>query len=147
VAPPGTSKKRWWPPALIERVAQARRWYRSVWERSARAKAVATVRAAVDAGITMLDVARAVVRGKRSCSSARLGGAVPDGTLISTKVELLGDAPEALELKLADSLRATMQRLDVERTDLLLLHSQLQPDDGPRSSDSGPGRGRWMGTD
>ncbi|HTE62594.1 MAG TPA: aldo/keto reductase, partial [Solirubrobacteraceae bacterium] len=29
------------------------------------------------------------------------------------------------------SLRASMQRLRVERIDLLLLHSQLQPDDGP----------------
>ena len=36
-----------------------------------------------------------------------------------------------LERKLADSLRASMQRLRVERIDLLLLHSQLQPDDGP----------------
>lgn len=36
-----------------------------------------------------------------------------------------------LERKLADSLRASMQRLRVERIDLLLLHSQLRPDDGP----------------
>ena len=104
----------------------------SVWGTVERAEAVATVRAALDAGITMLDVAPGYGSGEAELVVGEaLGGAVPDGVLITTKVELPDDAPEALERKLADSLRASMQRLRVERIDLLLLHSQLQPDDGP----------------
>ena len=104
----------------------------SVWGTVERAEAVATVRAALDAGITMLDVAPGYGSGEAELVVGEaLGGAVPDGVLITTKVELPDDAPEVLERKLADSLRASMQRLRVERIDLLLLHSQLQPDDGP----------------
>jgi aryl-alcohol dehydrogenase-like predicted oxidoreductase len=104
----------------------------SVWGTVERAEAVATVRAALDAGITMLDVAPGYGSGEAELVVGEaLGGAVPDGVLITTKVELPDDAPEVLERKLADSLRASMQRLRVERVDLLLLHSQLQPDDGP----------------
>jgi aryl-alcohol dehydrogenase-like predicted oxidoreductase len=97
-----------------------------------RAEAVATVRAALDAGIRMLDVAPTYGSGEAELVVGEaLGGAVPDGVLITTKVELPDDAPQVLERKLADSLRASLQRLRVERIDLLLLHSQLQPDDGP----------------
>jgi aryl-alcohol dehydrogenase-like predicted oxidoreductase len=104
----------------------------SVWGTVERAEAVATVRAALDAGITMLDVAPGYGSGEAELVVGEaLGGAVPDGVLITTKVELPDDAPEVLERKLADSLHASMQRLRVERIDLLLLHSQLQPDDGP----------------
>jgi aryl-alcohol dehydrogenase-like predicted oxidoreductase len=104
----------------------------SVWGTVERAEAVATVRAALGAGITMFDVAPGYGSGEAELVVGEaLGGAVPDGVLITTKVELPDDAPEALERTLADSLRASMQRLRVERIDLLLLHSQLQPDDGP----------------
>jgi aryl-alcohol dehydrogenase-like predicted oxidoreductase len=104
----------------------------SEWGTVERAEAVATVRAALDAGITMLDVAPGYGSGEAELVVGEaLGGAVPDGVLITTKVELPDDAPEVLERKLADSLHASMQRLRVERIDLLLLHSQLQPDDGP----------------
>jgi aryl-alcohol dehydrogenase-like predicted oxidoreductase len=105
----------------------------SVWGTVERAEAVATVRAALDAGITMLDVAPTYGPGEAELVVGEaLGGAVPDGVLITTKVELPDDVPEVLERKLAESLRASLQRLRVERIDLLLLHSQLQPDDGRR---------------
>jgi len=104
----------------------------NVWGAVDRPEAVATVRAALDAGITMLDVAPGYGSGEAELVVGEaLDGAVPDGVLITTKVELPDAEPEALERKLAESLRASMQRLRVERIDLLLLHSQLQPDDGP----------------
>jgi aryl-alcohol dehydrogenase-like predicted oxidoreductase len=46
-------------------------------------------------------------------------------------VALPDDTPEALARTIAGSLRASMERLRVDRVDMLLLHSQLQPDDGP----------------
>jgi hypothetical protein len=51
--------------------------------------------------------------------------------LIATKVELPDAEPEELERKMAESLRASMDGLRVDHIDLFLLHSQLQPDDGP----------------
>jgi aryl-alcohol dehydrogenase-like predicted oxidoreductase len=61
----------------------------SVWGTVERAEAVATVRAALDAGITMLDVAPTYGPGEAELVVGEaLGGAVPDGVLITTKVEL-----------------------------------------------------------
>lgn len=104
----------------------------NVWGRVDRAEAVATVRAALDAGITMLDVAPTYGPGEaESVVGEALGGGVPAGVLITTKVELPEAAPEALERRLAEVFESSLERLRVDRVDLLLLHSQLQGDDGP----------------
>jgi aryl-alcohol dehydrogenase-like predicted oxidoreductase len=46
-------------------------------------------------------------------------------------VELPEDEPAALERRMDEVLRGSLERLRVDHVDLLLLHSQLQPDDGP----------------
>ena len=102
----------------------------NVWGAVERSEAVATVRAALDAGITMLDVAPTLGPGEaESVVGVALGGTIPDGVLISTKVELPEESAD--ELTIRDSLRASLERLRVEHVDLFLLHSQLAPDDGP----------------
>jgi aryl-alcohol dehydrogenase-like predicted oxidoreductase len=104
----------------------------NVWGPVERSEAVATVRAALDAGITMIDVAPTYGPGEAELVVGEaLDGAVPDGVLITTKMELLDAEPEALERRIAESLRASRERLRVDHIDLLLLHSQLQPEDGP----------------
>jgi aryl-alcohol dehydrogenase-like predicted oxidoreductase len=104
----------------------------NVWGPVERTEAVATVRAALDAGVTMIDVAPTYGPGEaESVVGEALGGAVPDGVLITTKVELPEAAPEALESRIAEGLRASLERLRVDHVDLFLLHSQLEPDDGP----------------
>lgn len=104
----------------------------NVWGPVDRAEAVATVRAAVDAGITLLDVAPTYGPGEAELVVGEaLGGAWPDGVMVTTKVELPDAGPAALERRIEDSLRASMERLRVDRVDLFLLHSQLQPDEGP----------------
>jgi aryl-alcohol dehydrogenase-like predicted oxidoreductase len=104
----------------------------NVWGDVDRAEAVATVRAALDAGITMLDVAPTYGPGEAEIVVGEaLGGAVPDGVLITTKVELPEDEPAALERGMEEVLRGSLERLRVDRVDLLLLHSQLRPDGGP----------------
>jgi aryl-alcohol dehydrogenase-like predicted oxidoreductase len=104
----------------------------NVWGPVERTEAVATVRAALDAGITMIDVAPTYGPGEAELVVGEaLDGAVPDGVLITTKMELPDAEPEALERRIAESLRASRERLKVDHIDLLLLHSQLQPDDGP----------------
>ena len=104
----------------------------SVWGTVERAEAVATVRAALDAGITMLDVAPGYGSGEAELVVGEaLGGAVPDGVLITTKVGLPEAESEVLERSIEEGLRASMERLRVDRIDLLLLHTQLQPEEGP----------------
>jgi aryl-alcohol dehydrogenase-like predicted oxidoreductase len=102
----------------------------NVWGPVERSERVATVRAAIDAGITMIDVAPSYGPGEaESVVGEALGGAMPDGVQITTKVGWPDDA--AGERRIVDSLRASLDRLGVERVDLFLLHSQLAPDGGP----------------
>src|SRR6476659_3806711 len=84
-----------------------------------RAEAVATAVAAVDAGITLLDVAPGYGRGEAEhVIGEAFGGRLPDGVRLGTKI-MLGDpevpAAERIEASLTRSL-ATMRR---ERVDLL----------------------------
>src|ERR687895_137598 len=102
----------------------------NVWGAVERSEAVATVRAAVEAGITMIDVAPTYGPGEaESVVGEAFGGAIPQGPHATTNAEL--PEGEASERRIADSLRASLERLRVERVDLFLLHSQLAPDDGP----------------
>src|ERR687895_64494 len=77
----------------------------NVWGPVERTEAVATVSAALDAGVTMIDVAPTYGPGEaESVVGEALGGTVPDGVLITTKVELPEAAPETLENKIAEGL-------------------------------------------
>jgi aryl-alcohol dehydrogenase-like predicted oxidoreductase len=103
----------------------------NVWGAVERAERVATVRAALDAGVNLIDVAPGYGDGEaeRVVGDA-LGGAVPEGVMIATKVGLADAEPAELERTIEDSLRASMERLRVDHVDLLQLHTQLRPDDG-----------------
>jgi aryl-alcohol dehydrogenase-like predicted oxidoreductase len=104
----------------------------NVWGAVDRAEAVATVRAALAAGITMLDVAPTYGRGEAEMVVGEaLDATVPEGMLITTKVGLPDAKPEAVQDTIVESLRSSMQRLGVEHVDLLLLHTQLEPEGGP----------------
>ena len=92
-------------------------------------KAVATIRAAVDAGVDHIDVAPAYGDGgAERAVGAAFGGKLPAGVRISTKVPLdrpsPGDAPVLIERSLA----ASLERLRLSRVDLLLTHCWLLPD-------------------
>lgn len=100
----------------------------NVWGEVERAEAILTVRAALDAGVTMLDVAPTYGPGEAELVVGEaLQGAVPDGVLITTKAELPDDEPGALVARVRRSLEESLDRLRIERVDLYLLHSQLRP--------------------
>ncbi|MBQ0989103.1 aldo/keto reductase [Micromonospora sp. PSH03] len=100
-----------------------------VWGATDRAEAVATVRAAVDGGITMLDLAPTYGDGyaAENVAGAALRAIPASDVLVTSKIELPeqdgGDLPE----KMIRSLHATLKRLGREQLDLFLLHSQLHP--------------------
>ena len=94
-----------------------------------RAEAVATVHAALDAGITSLDVAPTY--GIDSEAEQVVGAALrkrpaPE-VMITTKVELPDDEYDDLSGRMRSSLEASLRRLGRNHVDLFLAHSQLRP--------------------
>ncbi|MFI5891550.1 aldo/keto reductase [Actinoplanes sp. NPDC051513] len=107
-----------------------------VWGRTDRAEAVATVRAALDAGITMLDLAPSYGVDAESERAAGEALRPSDEVMITTKVQL----PDG-EGDIRRSLHDSLTRLRRDHVDLFLLHSQLLPRDG---SSTWPGNITWQ---
>src|SRR5689334_14182668 len=105
-----------------------------VWGSTDRAEAVATIRAAVDAGITMLDLAPAYgvdAESERAAGEALRGSAAD--VMITTKVGLPDDTERDFEGRIRRSLAASLSRIGRDHLDLFLLHTQLRPRDGSPS--------------
>src|SRR5438093_3520757 len=102
-----------------------------VWGPTTREEAVATVREAVEAGVTFLDVAPGYGDGEAErVVGEAFNGRLPAGVRISTKCRV--EAPAAGEVLplLERSLEGSLQRLRLERVDLFMLHNQLLSDAG-----------------
>lgn len=100
-----------------------------VWGSTSRDEAVATVREAVTAGITFIDVAPAYGRGEaESVVGAAFSGHLPSGVRLSSKC-MLGNPPAAEVLpRLERSLSQSLERTKLDRIDLFFLHGQIVPD-------------------
>lgn len=98
-----------------------------IWGETSSDEAMATLRAALDAGITVLDAAPMY----GSCEALigeTLGGRLPAGVKITTK-HYLGTPPSAeVESRLTASLDASLALMKLERVDLFFLHSGLHAD-------------------
>ncbi|MEQ9640795.1 MAG: aldo/keto reductase [Alphaproteobacteria bacterium] len=101
-----------------------------LWGETSRAECVATVRAAVDAGIDLLDLAPRYGDGEAErVVGAAFEGKLPAGVRVTSKC-LLGDTPPAeVEARLRQSLADSLDRLRLPRLDLFFLHSNIVPDD------------------
>ncbi|MEU4196405.1 aldo/keto reductase [Kribbella sp. NPDC026611] len=95
-----------------------------VWGRTGRAEAVATIRAAIDGGITMLDLAPGY--GTDSESERAAGEALrpSDDVMITTKVHSQNGDDD-----IRRSLHDSLTRLRRDHVDLFLLHTHLSPRD------------------
>lgn len=111
-----------------------------VWGSTDRAEAVATIRAAIDAGITMLDLAPSYGVDAESERAAGAALRPADDVMITTKVQLPDDTERDFEGRIRRSLAAGLSRIGRDHVDLLLLHTQLRPRDG---SPSGTGHIGW----
>ena len=100
-----------------------------VWGSTCRDEAIATVKDAVDAGITFLDVAPAYGKGEAELViGAAFDGRLPDGVRLSTKC-MLGNPPrEEVRSRLERSLDQSLARTRLKRVDLFFLHGQIVPD-------------------
>ena len=103
-----------------------------LWGRTDRRECVATVRAAVDAGIDLIDLAYRYGEGEAELVfGAAFEGRPPTGVRVTSKC-LLGNTPAAaIEARLRQSVQDSLARLRLERLDLFFLHSNVAPDDHP----------------
>jgi aryl-alcohol dehydrogenase-like predicted oxidoreductase len=98
-----------------------------LWGATTLDEAIATVHAAVDAGITLIDTAPSY----RDCEQVigeAFQGALPAHVRITTKCQL-GEPPRGeVAARLEASLDASLAAMRVPRADLFFLHSNIRPD-------------------
>ena len=101
-----------------------------LWGETTRAECVGTVRAAVDAGVTLLDMAPRYGDGEAELVIGEaFEGKLPDGVRVTTKHRLGTPRTGEVEENLIGSLEESLERMRLERVDLFFLHSNIIPDD------------------
>src|ERR1700712_2302881 len=103
-----------------------------LWGQTTAEECIATVHAAVAAGINLLDLAPRYGDGKaeRVVGDA-FGGRLPQGLHITSKCNLGNPAPDRVESVLRQSIETSLRLLQVDNLDLFFLHSNLVPDGHP----------------
>lgn len=101
-----------------------------VWGPTDRAEAIATVRAAVDQGVTLLDLAPMYGRGEaEQVVGAAFDGRLPEGIRVTSKCLLATDTTQAIADRLEKSVMRSLESLKTDHIDLFFLHSQVILDD------------------
>ena len=115
-----------------------------LWGPTTRDECIATVRSAVDSGITLLDMAPAYGNGEaESVVGAAFEGRLPAGIRVTTK-HRLGTPPAAeVEGNIVRSLDESLARMQLQRVDLFFLHSNIIPDDYDASAYADRPATRW----
>ena len=99
-----------------------------LWGATTREECVATVKAAVDAGITLLDLAPRYGDGKaEQVVGEAFGGRLPPGVRVTSKCNL-GHPPTArIERILRQSIESSLRLTQLDRLDVFFLHSNIVP--------------------
>lgn len=99
-----------------------------LWGETTGQEAIATLHAAVDAGVTLIDTAP-MYRDCEAVVGAAFDGRPPSHLRFTAKHQL-GEAPSAeVAERLEASVRASLTAMRLERIDLFFLHSNIRPDD------------------
>ena len=99
-----------------------------VWGETTEEEAIATLHAALDAGIDLIDTAP-MYGACEAIVGAALGGTLPEGVRITTKCQLGEPEPGTVAAKLEASLEASLAAMRLDRVDLFFLHSNICEDD------------------
>jgi aryl-alcohol dehydrogenase-like predicted oxidoreductase len=101
-----------------------------LWGATTFDECVATVHAAIAAGITMLDLAPRYGDGKaEEVVGAAFAGRLPAGVRVTSKCNLGNPPPDQVEGILRRSIEASLRRLHLSRLDLFFLHCNVAPSD------------------
>src|ERR1700754_4136927 len=99
-----------------------------LWGPTTFDECVATVHAAVDAGITLLDLAPRYGDGKaEQVVGEAFGGRLPSGVRVTSKCNLGNPPPARIERILRQSIEASLRLTQLDRLDLFFLHSNIVP--------------------
>src|SRR6201996_6379575 len=100
-----------------------------LWGPTTFEECVATVHAAVDAGITLLDLAPRYGDGKaEEVVGEAFAGRLPAGVRVTSKCNLGNPPAGEIEAVLRRSIEGSLTRLRRSRLDLFFLHSNVVPD-------------------
>src|SRR5262252_2302938 len=100
-----------------------------VWGETTFEECVATVHAAVAAGVNLIDLAPSYGDGKaEQVVGEAFGGHLPDGLSVTSKCNLGNASPGDIEPLLRRSIEGSLGRLRLSRVDLFFLHSNVVPD-------------------
>lgn len=97
-----------------------------VWGTTTRDECVATVQEAVQSGIDLLDLAPTYGNGEaESVIGEAFNGSLPEGVRITTKCRVGATPPEQVYDLLSTSLAGSLQRMKLERVDIMFLHNAV----------------------
>ncbi len=100
-----------------------------LWGATTRRECVATVKAAVDAGITLIDLAPRYGDGKAELVLGEaFGGRLPSGVRVTSKCNLGNPPAGQIERILRQSIEVSLRLTQLDRLDLFFLHSNIVPD-------------------
>ena len=103
-----------------------------LWGQTTFEECVATVHAAIAAGINLLDLAPRYGDGKaESVVGEAFGGRLPSGLFITSKCNLGNPPPDQVYRVLRQSIENSLRLLRRDRLDIFFLHSNLVPDGHP----------------
>lgn len=103
-----------------------------LWGPTSRDEAVATVEAAVAAGITLIDVAPSYETEDAPREAERVvgeafGGKLPQGVRVVTKVGIEDAAPGEIHRTIRESIEQSLEVMQLDYVDILLHHAYLRP--------------------
>ena len=98
-----------------------------IWGESSHEESVATVQAAIDAGITLIDAAP-MYRNAESFIGEAFAGRPPAGVRFTTKCQLGSPDPRDVAGALEASLDASLAAMRLERIDVFFLHTNIHAD-------------------
>ena len=97
-----------------------------VWGPTTREECVATVRETVESGINVLDLAPSYGNGEaESVIGAAFDGVLPAGVRVTTKCRVGATPPEQMYALLSTSLAGSLERMKLERVDVMFLHNAV----------------------
>ncbi|MDR3512380.1 MAG: aldo/keto reductase [Caulobacteraceae bacterium] len=99
-----------------------------LWGETSRGEAVATLKAAIEAGVNLIDTAP-LYRHCEAVIAAAFDGRLPDGVRITSKVYLGSPPANEVAARITASLDASLAAMKLDRTDLFFLHTNIRPDD------------------
>ena len=99
-----------------------------LWGETDRDEAIATVNAAVDGGINLIDTAP-LYKDCEAVIGAAFEGAPPPGLRFTSKCYLGSPEPDEVAHRLTRSLEASLTAMRLERVDIFFLHTNICADD------------------